>query len=429
MTLKVKYFLFIAIIHLVIGVLIFQLLGERKIYFLLAEAGIIISLILSYQLYKSFIQPLDFMYTGVDAIEDKDFNVKFVETGSREMDKLIGVYNNMIDNIREERIQVKEQHFFLQKLINASPTGIIILDYDDKVADINPKAKQLLDWQKEWTNLPLSDIDNPVLKSLTKLETSESKVLTVNGSERFRCEVSHFVHQGFHRKFILIQELSKEILEAEKRAYEKVIRMMAHEVNNSIGAINSILQTTHDFYETDDLEIDREVKSSLKIAMDRNDNLNKFMRNFADVIRLPKPVFEQVELNTLVKNIAMLMQQQAKFKQINFVYDLYSDNIYKQLDTRQIEQALVNIIKNAIESIGDNGTIKFITRPNGIIIADNGAGIADEVADKLFTPFFSTKVDGQGVGLTLVREILLNHSAQFSLWTKGDWTEFKIELS
>ena len=145
MSLRVKYFLFIAIIHITIAYLCFLVLREQKLYFLLSEFGILFSLFLSYLMYRSFIRPLEFMYSGTDAITDKDFTIKFVKTGSKEMDKLIDVYSSMINNIREERIQVEEQYFFLKKLINASPNGIIILDYDEKITDINPRAMNLLE--------------------------------------------------------------------------------------------------------------------------------------------------------------------------------------------------------------------------------------------------------------------------------------------
>lgn len=414
-----------------IGYLSYQLLQEQSAWFLLAEAAIIISLILAWQLYRSFIRPLQFMYSGTDAIVDKDFNIKFVKTGSKEMDRLIEVYNQMIDNIREERIQVEEQHFFLMKLINASPNGIIILDFDDKIADINPRAEQILELDEHYLNEPLTKFDHPVLKQISALKIGDSKVISAEGNDKYKCQVSQFIHRGFKRKFILIQELSKEILEAEKRAYGKIIRMMAHEVNNSIGAINSILQSQIEFTKAEDPD----GAEALQIAYDRNDRMNLFMRNFAKVVRLPKPKFEKTELNIIVANVGKLMYNQAAEKGIKVHSQFSEKSIFVQTDQKQLEQVLVNILKNAVESIEsielkkDAGRIEILTtsEPKTIIIRDNGAGIEPEIADKLFTPFFSTKPEGQGVGLMLIREILTNHEAQFSLKTLEDgWTEFRI---
>ena len=427
MSLKLKFIFFTLIIHAVIAYLAYQLLASQKMYFMLAEVGILISLFLSYLLYRSLIRPLQFLYSGVDAIRDKDFNVKFVKTGSKEMDQLIDVYNDMIDNIRIERTQVQEQHFFLMKLINASPAGIIILDFDDKITDVNPKAMEMLQLKKQDINQVLSTLQHPILDKIIQMKVDTSDILSSDGIEKYKCQVSNFIHKGFNRKFILIHELSREILEAEKRAYGKIIRMMAHEVNNSIGAINSILNTMADFFK----EEESEWIEPLDIAIQRNDRMNQFMRNFAKVVRLPEPHRELTDLNQLVGNIGKLMEEQAKAQDINIVFRMEETvpNVY--LDPQQFEQVLINLIKNSIESIGQSGTIELFTiaQPLSIIVRDNGAGIAPDLADNIFTPFFSTKKDGQGVGLTLIREILINHETTFSLKTLEEgWTEFRIEF-
>lgn len=430
MSIKVKYFLFIGIIHILLTGLVLYLLWDHKLYFFPVEILVIISLYLSYQIYSEFIRPLQFMYTGIDAIRDEDFNVKFLLTGSKEMDKLILVYNEMIDNIRKERIQTQEQHFFLQRLINASPAGIIIFDYDENIAEINPRAIEMLNLREvEKKQLHLRDHPHPVLRKLPEILPGQSKIIDGKGLEKFKCQVSHFIHRGFKRKFVLIQELSREILAAEKRAYGKVIRMMAHEVNNSIGAINSILHSLQEMYTETETEESEDFREGLRVAIDRNYSLNQFMKNFAEVVRLPKPVYDTVSLHKTIQQITRLMEVQAQAKKINFEFVLHHNDIILSADPQQLEQALVNIIKNAMEAIEESGTVRFITsnRPNRLIIADNGSGISTEIADRIFTPFFSTKPTGQGVGLTLVREILSNHQVQFTLQSQENgWTEFQM---
>jgi len=432
MSLKQKYFLFILLIHALIGYLCYLLLQDQKLYFLAVEIAVLFSLFLAYRLYLSFIKPLDFIASGTDAIRDQDFNVKFLETGSKEMDKLIHVYNEMIDHIREERTQVEEQHFFLEKLIQASPAGIVFLNYDDRVAAVNPKAAKLLQWKAEWLNQKISKIDHPLLQQIALLPVGKGNILQYKGVEQYKCEVSGFIHKGFHKKFIIIQELSKEILAAEKRAYGKVIRMMAHEVNNSIGAINSILNSTLDYNEGSSQKLDPDILHALEAAVDRNNSLNQFMKNFAEVVRLPTPVLEACDLNMITQRIITLMSPQARKQNIQVEQQLHPSPIPVSIDAKQIEQALVNIFKNAIEAIEkEEGVIRLETfsHPRArIVISDNGSGIDSEVASKLFTPFFSTKMTGQGVGLTLIRDILGQHNAHFSLETKEGWTRFEISF-
>ena len=229
----------------------------------------------------------------------------------------------------------------------------------------------------------------------------------------------------------MIEELTAEILAAEKKAYGKVIRMMAHEVNNTIGPVNSILQSA---LKKESLWKENEnilLQHTMKIAIDRNQNLNMFMRNFADVVRLPEPDRKKIELHEVIYAVARLMELKAGEKHILFQYQLPDTPFNVFADRQQMEQVLINIIKNAIEAIEEKGVILFATDLNSreLVITDTGKGIPENVAGQLFSPFFSTKKDGQGIGLTLVREILLNHGFEFFLksFTEGR-TEFVIKF-
>src|SRR5688572_29926306 len=138
MKLRTKYIVFVGLMHVVTLVLTFFIFRENIILFIVSEVFIIISVVFAWQLYKELIQPLNFLAQGIDAISDRDFNVKFLPTGKYEMDQLIGVYNTMMDELRKERTVQEEQHMFLEKLMYTSPTGMIILDYDQRVQMINP---------------------------------------------------------------------------------------------------------------------------------------------------------------------------------------------------------------------------------------------------------------------------------------------------
>lgn len=367
--------------------------------------------------------------SGVEAIKDRDFTTKFVTTGKHEMDQLIEVYNEMIDVLRTERTKQEQQHFFLEKLIQTSPTGIIILDYDNNVQQLNPKAVQLLAIDEKLAiNRPVEEIDNVVMKQIVELQSGEAKTITLNGVTTYKLQKSHFIDRGFPRVFIMIEELTAEILEAEKKAYGKIIRMMAHEVNNTIGPVNSIL---HSVMKAEKIngEQNAKLKNALHVAVERNQNLNLFMRNFADVVRLPLPNKNNIDLHKLIQDIATLMSLRAGEKDIQFQYNLSGDRFSLYADEQQMEQALINIIKNAIESIDEKGTITFITKthPSVLVISDSGKGIGPSISNALFSPFFSTKKDGQGIGLTLIREILSNHQYKFSLQTVEEGrTDFTI---
>ncbi|MBB5638648.1 nitrogen fixation/metabolism regulation signal transduction histidine kinase [Pedobacter cryoconitis] len=418
MRLKIKFILFVVILHLICLVLTYFIFEKNKIVFMLAEVLIMISIFISLNLYRQLVQPLTYLKEGINAIRDKDFNVKFLSTGKKETDELIAVYNQMMDELRSERVRQEEQHFFLEKLIQTSPTGIIILDYEHQIKQINPKAGAVLS-------------ANPGLfiNELQLLQAGESKIIRIGGLNTYKVQKSHFIDRGFARFFLLIEEVTAEIFDAEKNVYDKVIRMMAHEVNNTIGPVNSIMNMALETKDLWQLENKAPLKNALQVAIERNQNLNIFMRNFADLVKLSAVNKKQIDLVPLVHAVASFMQVKAAEKEVTFAYNFPKDPFYISADVQQIEQVLINLIKNAMEAIDKNGLIKFTLdkTEQKMIISDNGAGISAGMNEQLFSPFFSTKKDGQGIGLTMVREILLNHGFEFSLKTvQPGQTDFMI---
>ncbi|MEO6452670.1 MAG: ATP-binding protein [Ginsengibacter sp.] len=433
MKLRTKYLLFVIIIHLLTLVLSFIIFSDNKIFFIASEILILISIIISWQLYNELIQPLQTILQGLEAIKERDFNIKFVTTGKYEMDQLISVYNQMMEQLKQERTKQEEQHFFLSKLINTSPTGILVLDHDEHIHQLNPKAMELLGVEeKEVIGKSPGNLPELIMQEISKLKTGESKMITLNGISTYKMQKSHFIDRGFPRHFIMIEELTAEILAAEKKAYGKVIRMMAHEVNNTIGPVNSIIDTTLNTSNLWHHHANKPLQQALKVALERNQNLNFFMRNFADVVRLPEPNKKEIDLHELINHVATLMKTQAEEKEIIFEYRLSEEPVYFLADELQMAQVLINIVKNAFESIEEKGIVRFTTtlHPKKIIITDTGKGIDEQQADEIFTPFFSTKKTGQGIGLTVVKEILLNHHYHFSLKTaEPGRTEFAIVLN
>lgn len=367
---------------------------------------------------------------GVDAIKDRDFNVKFLPTGKYEVDQLIDVYNQMIDHLRTERTLQEEQHFFLEKLIYTSPTGIIILDYDGNIKQINPMALQILSINEDdLINRSINDLPDTFLKHIKDLHSGENKTIKLGGATTYKLQRAQFIDRGFSRDFIMIEELTAEILAAEKNVYGKVIRMMAHEVNNTIGPVNSIIESalkTNNLWEGHHSD---SLKDAMQVALDRNQNLNLFMRNFADLVKLPPANKKQIDLNQLIISVSRLMQIKASEKDIKLELEITDQPFYISADEQQMDQALINIVKNAIEAVEQKGSVKFTTdiRLKQLVVTDNGKGITTEQSEQLFTPFYTTKKDGQGIGLTLVREILVNHGFEFSLKSiKEKQTEFTI---
>ncbi|SHM02374.1 sensor histidine kinase [Hymenobacter psychrotolerans] len=430
MSLRTKFLLFVFLIHAVLIVLAAQMLRTNPALFVGLEVLLLVSIVLTVQLYRGFVRPFQLIAAGTEAIRSKDFSMKFVPVGQREMDQLINVYNQMIDELRQERVTQHEKSYLLERLIQASPAGILLLSFEGQIEAVNPAAERCLS-QPAGALLGRRPAELPGEWGavLGTLHEGQPQVVQLSGIQTYRAHCSHFVDRGFSRNFILLEELTQDLIRQEKQAYEKLIRMMSHEINNSIGAINSILQSFG--YYTPQLHPDDQpdFREALDVSIARNTHLANFIANFANLVRLPPPNCQPTDLHELLRGIQRLLQVQAEHRRIAWHWQLAPVPLRANIDQQQLEQALLNIVKNALEAIGENGnlTLRTTLNPAALHIENDGPGIPPEVQRRLFTPFFSTKRDGQGIGLTLIRDILLQHELRFSLETqKTGRTVFSI---
>jgi signal transduction histidine kinase len=231
------------------------------------------------------------------------------------------------------------------------------------------------------------------------------------GPQLFRISHLSFPDRGFQHPFFLIESLTSEIRLAEKAAYERVIRMIAHEVNNSVAGIMGSL--------TGD-------------EAERLTALSSFVSRFAEVVKIPKPQLQLCDLSEEVEACRPFLENLCTQAHVHIDFRLTDEAVPVHLDTVLFQQVLINIVKNAVESIGKTqGHITLeVIMPATLIITDNGHGILPTIAKNLFTPFFSTKPQGQGLGLLLIRDILTSHHCTFNLLTDPEdhLTRFTIQF-
>lgn len=432
MSLRLKFILYLIIIHLLFAGVAIYLLLQNRLWLLVVEAVFALSLISGLKLIQHLFGTLDLINTGAQFISDSDFTSRFREVGQPEMDQLIQVYNRMVDHLREERTRLQEQHYFLDKILTASPSGVITLDFDEYIALVNPSAARMLQATKdELVGKKLAELNTAFTSELSELAPGESKVIPLLGRRRVKCQKSQFLDRGFPRHFILMEELTEELRQSEKAAYEKLIRLMSHEVNNTVGASNSLLYSCLNYTNQLNEEDRQDFDAALRVAISRTHQLNEFMRSFADVVRLPPPKLHPGDVQGLLEDIALLLRAESERREITWVWEIESPLIPIPMDRSQMEQAFVNIFKNAMEAIGERGQIKVCLGKRAerdfVMVEDTGGGFTPEVRAHLFTPFFSTKANGQGIGLTLVQEILDQHQFEFSLEGEpGQPTQFTI---
>jgi two-component system nitrogen regulation sensor histidine kinase NtrY len=410
MSLRSKLMAYIIALHLVLAAVAVVFLLEEPMLLFAIEALFLLSIALAVRLVRALFVPFDLMKTGAELIAEREFTSKFVPVGQPEMDTVIDVYNRMIERLREERLTAEEQHQLLQKIVDASPAGIVICDFDGNVQQTNGAARRLLG-----------------ASPLPEMAPGESRLISEVGSRRLRVSRTEFRDRGFLKSFYLIEELTEELRISEKSAYEKLIRMMSHEVNNSVGAVRSLLESSLR-YAPQVGEADREdFQSALTIASARMDSLNRFMGAFADVVRIPPPRKARTNVAELVERVALLLRPELAERQIRLELDLADRGQY-DVDASQIEQVVLNIFRNAIDAVHRDGTIRVSMRDGVLAVVDSGPGISEAVRSELFTPFFTTKRDGRGLGLTIVQEILANHGFTFGLENANPGARFEVRF-
>ena len=386
MRLRTLFFLLGLLLILAWSILLFFTLNTKSMLLYVGEGVISFSLIVLFYFYRKVVKPLNSIASGMDLLREQDFSSRLASVGQAEADRIVEMFNRMMDQLKNERLRLREQNHFLDLLINVSPMGVIILTFDEQRSMLNAKI--------------------------------------------YRCSRLSFVDRGFAHPFILVESLTTEVVKAEKKAYEKVIRMIAHEVNNTTAGITSTLETVGEALETLEEETN-DLQEVMKVCVERCWGMSQFITKFADVVKIPDPNIELVRLNDRVIACGMFMETICRERQITLHNELCMENPKVWIDTVLFEQVLVNIIKNAAESIGQGGDIFIRTSVSPVMleIADSGKGISKEVETKLFSPFFSTKPNGQGIGLIFIREVLTRLGCTFSLRTYADGlTRFRISF-
>lgn len=433
MRLRYLFLIFVGLLSVVWVLLLLQTPLHNSTIFYITEGVTLACLLFLLYFYRKVVKPINSIANGMELLHEQDFSSKLSSVGQPEADQIVIIFNRMMMRMKDERVRMREQNHFLDLLINASPMGVVILDFEQRITTINPSAKRFLAAGENVIGQRLQDIGSPLAREIEKIENESTETVRLNGANVYHCSRLSFRDRGFAHPFILIEQMTEEVHRAEKNAYEKIIRMIAHEVNNTMGGITSTLDSATEVLQTmtpETLQNDAdELCSVMKVCEERGYNMSRFITRFADVVKIPAPMLKNCNLNDCVEGCRRFLEQMCREKNITLRLLLSKENINVNIDTTLFEQALVNIIKNSIESIEENGEISIATSnsPASIVITDNGRGIDKETERHLFSPFFTTKADGQGIGLIFIREVLGNHGCRYSLRTDDDnLTRFTI---
>lgn len=387
-----------------------------------------VALVILFFLLRRVIVPADTAMKGMELIAAQDFNNRLTKVREHNADKIVKLFNSLIDKLRNERLRNLEQDSFLRLLIDASPMGVMMLDFEGKVSMVNQSMLRITGIQsaEEIAGLDLLSLPTDLSGKMADVPLGENRIIRRGDVRMYRCYHLSFVQTGFPRHFYLLESLTEEVMKAEREAYEKVIRIISHEVNNTMGGVKSVLELLHDSTDEED------VREVIESCDDRCERMCSFISAYADVVKVPEPVLREVDLNREISAMLPFLKEMAGDEIfLDFVSE--ESSLQVNIDIALIQQVIVNIVKNAVESIKGKGYVEIRTgKKDGnvwIEISNNGSPISEEISRKLFSPFFTTKKEGRGLGLTLIGEILKRHKARFSLRTGYDRiTRFHIDF-
>jgi len=348
---------------------------------------------------------------GIGSLRDRDFSVSVTPTGPDEIGDLTEEYNSLGDSLRRERLNLYQRELLLDTVVQTTPLALVLTNASDHIVFGNIAARQLFRAGRKIEGLKFGGLLESAPQPLRDaVDGGVDTLFTV--SEGAEAEVFHLSNRPFllnsqpHR-LLLFKQLTREMAAQEVAIWKKVIRVIAHELNNSLAPISSLAHSGRDLAgEPDGARLAR-VFSTIE---ERASHLATFIDGYARFAKLPRPRPAPVEWGALLAGLK----------------DSLSFHVLQPLpprpaliDAAQIEQVLINLIKNAIESGSPEHEVTLAVRPRGdgvaIEVRDRGAGLAENVLRDALLPFYSTKPKGTGLGLTLCREIVDAHGGRLSI--------------
>lgn len=364
--------------------------------------------LLIFMAWRSVRRPLNAMQNGMNLLREQDYSSRLRTVGQVDADRVVELFNSLMENMKRERLRLEEQNRFLDMLIEASPSGIAICNFDGSVRSCNGAFHSM--------------VTPAVTELLGSLADGESRVCRPGQSQILRCSRRSFADSGFRRPFFMVDRLTDEIVQAEKDVFNKMVRTISHEVNNSLGSVVSVLDTMATLHQAEPT-----VADVLETSRRSCEALCAFTRGYAAVAKLPAPEPEKLDLGDFVNELLPVLRGLCS---PGITLETINEGPAEVMaDPMLFERVLVNLVKNAVESIGEReGRVRVLTSAGRLVVEDNGPGLTEEAARCVFTPFFSTKHRDSGLGLMLVADILRSHRMSFSLSTdpSDELTRFVI---
>jgi len=426
---RFRFKLVVRVILFALTVFLFFLFLDRTAY--ITSALLIILIVLQVLSLIYFVDKTNRdLASFLESIRFSEFTRSFQTKGlGSSFNELNKAFNDVINDFQKVRSE-KEEHFhYLQSIVQSIDVSIIAYQHDGKIEMINKSAKKLFQLSSAKNINALGSLSDELVQTLLNIKPGENKLVKVQDEDDLLQLAINSTEFKIKNKVIIlatIKNIQNVLEEQETEAWQKLIRVLTHEIMNSITPIASLSSTLEtilkDFSkkcegnDAMDSETVNEIQQALQTINKRSNGLLHFVNTYRNLTRIPKPNFKIARVSELFSNISHLMEKDLADQKIVLTTSLKPASLEISMDEQLIEQVLINLLKNSVHALEgrENPKIELRAylnkrgRPT-IQVYDNGSGILKDVIDKIFIPFFTTKPSGSGIGLSLSRQILKLH--------------------
>lgn len=368
----------------------------------------------TYALRARVIRPLQTLSNMLAALREGDFSIRVRGAGSRGALALLHTEANALEEVlREQRLGAVEATALLRKVLEEVDLAVFAFDESETLRLLNRAGEALLGQSsKRVIGTPAAELH--LQETLSGIAPRTIELNHPGGTGRWELRRTVVRQEGHPLRLIILSDLSRALREEERQAWKRIIRVLSHEINNSLAPIKSIAGSLQSLIRRGSLppDLDEDVESGLKVIAGRAESLGRFMASYAQLARLPEPRLAAVEVNALVRRIVAIETRLE-------VGVRPGPDLTVQADADQLEQLLINLVRNAVDAaLETKGQVEVSWSVTGgrlhVVIEDEGPGLPVHTGN-LFVPFYTTKPGGIGIGLALCRQIAEGHGGTLTL--------------
>lgn len=359
------------------------------------------------------------------AINYEDFTRHFV---SEDVDaELRGAFNRVLERFQDARAERDVQANYLEVVVRHVPVPLMAVRPDGSLRLVNNPAKRLIGVGALRHLDELAQLGSNLPSQMKSIEPGEQRLLQAQIRDvpaELRVSVSEIRLGGETERLYSIENLSGELTARESSAWRNLIRVLTHEIMNTLTPVTSLAQTCGTMI--DDPGSTADLREAIETIARRSEGLMQFVSRYRELLKVPQPVPATINVRTALESVVTLMADSLRDTDVTM--DVSPESLEVRADPNLLDQLLLNILKNASDAMSDVAAPALLLSANMeygrvvIRISDNGPGISDSVVDQIFVPFFTTKRDGSGIGLSLSRQIMTAHRGEIAINRKGDKT-------